>query len=143
MLSRLERPPPAVIVLADHQDLKKVTAYLLPVLSVQAIHLRIAALSAIEQDLWQSRIDEHLQACGCVQALIGTTCLLGMFGAYRWLDRSQSWDGWWTFLVAFGLAAAGAGLGKISGLIGARLRLRRTLLDLEKALTRGFAVSPK
>ena len=135
MLAELERLP-AVVIVAGHQDLKKVTGSLSSILSIHAMHLRIPSLREHEQGMWQSRIDEHFQACGCGQALVGTAFLLGIFGAYRWLDPlQQSWSGWETFLTCFGIAAAGAGLGKIVGLLQARLRLRQTLLELEKALS--------
>jgi hypothetical protein len=143
-LSELARNSYSLLVLADHQDLKKLGMSLSSILSVHAVQLRIPGLPAEEQSSWQSRIDKHLEACGCGQGLIGTVFFLGIYCVYRSIDPlEQSWGGWWTIGAGFGTAIAGAALGKTWGLLRARLQLRKTLRALELSLGPDSCISTR
>lgn len=110
------------------------SAYL--VLVVPKIHLALKSLSRDDLTLWQSKIDKHVLACGCKEGMAGTVGLLGVFSVYRWIDPFQNaWSGGTSFLIGFGFAIVGAGIGKIGGHFVARKKLRRTLENLLRALS--------
>jgi hypothetical protein len=109
------------------------SAYL--ILVVPKIHLALTCLSRDDLILWQSKIDKYVLACGCKEAMAGTAGLLVVFSVYRWIDPFQNvWSVWTSFLIGFGFAIAGAGIGKIGGHFVARKKLRSTLGELLRAL---------
>jgi hypothetical protein len=97
----------------------------------RAIELYSPELPPDEQASWQDRLARDYGACGCetgryfmAASLLGIALLMWQTWGlvdWSWLDRG---------LWAFGILFAAAFVGKLAGLLVARLRLRRTVAAL-------------
>jgi hypothetical protein len=82
---------------------------------------------------WELDLNQHYHACGCDSGANGLLCGL-VCGALISVFVLYQGSGLASLLYAPGLAVAGALLGKAAGLIGARVRLARTVREIRTAL---------
>ncbi len=123
---------PETIVVATREDLKCLlsqhTIHLLPSRH-RRIFLRLEALSAEENEAWAKRVDALYFACGC-----GTGSLFLLFGMLAYvlylLAMRRSVLRLLDILVGLGLAFLLSVLGKTSGLVLAKIRLRSVVRQI-------------
>jgi hypothetical protein len=91
----------------------------------------IAALPRDEAELARTRLDQLGQMCACGFGVAGTFAALVLYatGLTLWLDLTA--DNVWTLaVIGFAVSVAGAGLGKVFGLMRVRGQRNRFLSEL-------------
>lgn len=92
---------------------------------------------------WQKKIEKWYYACGCAEATV--TGLIGLvaFGASLFLQQGgiRAFN-WWDIPLTGLVFIAATGLGKLIGLVRARLNLVRTLEAFETELVQRKIIKP-
>lgn len=98
------------------------------------LKLHFAELSSKETKYWESRINRHYSACGCLQGSIAIILALGCFFTYLFLRPSEFLINWLDGTKALVLFIASGAIGKIMGLKLSKRHLRKTILELKCVL---------
>ena len=104
------------------------------------IILELEAISVIEKEKWQSKLQRYYFACGCKEGAAASILLFCLFWIYSLFVKSLSiilsWEAW---LLSGLMILAGAVLGKALGLLYARYTLKSSV----KKLMLSYAESPE
>jgi hypothetical protein len=108
------------------------------------IQIAFQGLPDDENHSWQSKIEKWYYACGCGEATVTGLVGLAAFGASLFLQQGgirafTLWDIPLTVLVFI----AATGLGKVVGLVRARLNLIKTLDEFEAELVQRKIIKPE
>lgn len=105
-----------------------------------SIHLELPELSPAENFEWERRICRYRSACGCGS---GAAFMLASSAAYTALLISHSslissslWPRIW---MGAAFVAGATSLGKVGGLVFARVQLKRTVESLERMVSERVA----
>ena len=125
------------IVLNSTKDLAELLSkhYIWPSFPCTRIVLNFSEMSAIEKDLWESRLTHHFNDCGCKIGAIVLLTAIGLYLLYIIMGLNDPFSLLWKLLI-HGLMVFLVGLitGKIIGATIVRYRLKRTIDDLQKII---------
>lgn len=85
-------------------------------------------------EAWEKRLNRDYNACGCDTGAVGM--LAGVVGYVVWLSLQPggvTGRGWGALWLGLGVAAAATAAGKLVGLVAARLRIGRTIREIDSA----------
>jgi hypothetical protein len=124
------------IIVNDLSQLREV-ATLRGMLTVSpSVVLDLPDIDKEESSRWQSLINRLLSACGCAEgAVFLIVAILGYFGFLAIFRPEQPWLTWSTVGIAFGVAVGASLIGKLTGLIRARVLLGIAIRHLEARQT--------
>jgi hypothetical protein len=122
-------------VITDIAELDKLTSLRAISINPSAVSLNLASIRTEESRHWQTIINRHLSACGCKEGGLFVISVVGAYIAYLSLHHSgTALQGWTSWGLGFGIACAGAALGKSTGLLRARWLLRRAVRQLKAVI---------
>jgi hypothetical protein len=81
----------------------------------------------IVSPLQEKQLNRYYFACGCREGAIGVYLSLFCFGLFWWRNGFVGISAWWVLVIA----AVASFIGKISGLVLSRYRLRKVYRELE------------
>jgi hypothetical protein len=131
----MERPITTSQELAQIARLRNVFMHTPP------LRLQVAGLRHDELIFWQNRINKRLSACGCAEGAAFFLVSVGLYVVWlRAFGQPAGWLMWSTAGLGVLIAGTTALMGKLIGIVGARLLLKRDVRNL--AARAALAVIP-
>jgi VIT1/CCC1 family predicted Fe2+/Mn2+ transporter len=116
------------IELSSPEDVKQVIGSVSRLMTLVTLKVSSGLIPGNEISTWQARIDNHLAACGCKQSTLGMVFLALLYAIFYFLGSGElSGIGATELLSCAAFSVVGAAIGKLGGVVYARIRLKRTL----------------
>lgn len=119
-----------VLNIASRDDVQALRAWIgfFRTAQIHTVTIQLSELDANEARYWETRIKRMLNACGChVGGVLALTTLIAYILASMRTASDSTRSAWEVAGVGFGLVIVATLVGKLGGLITARIFLRRDL----------------
>ncbi|MBI5352662.1 MAG: hypothetical protein HZB50_08515 [Chloroflexi bacterium] len=95
------------------------------------VKLELPGLTKEKKSEYENLVGMYTHACGCEEVRIFLVSLLAIYGIRLYLNSGGTLVfGWSEFGTGFGLMCVGAVIGKLFGLIRARIKLRALVTNI-------------
>jgi hypothetical protein len=121
-------------VIANMDDLNEAIRWRSILQTQQPLEFHLPGLSPDQLTFWQSTINRLITACGCVEGAMGGATFLGIFLLYLETEV-PSLNRWDQVGIGFGLFCGGLLIGKLIGMLRARILLRQSMQRLSAVLS--------
>jgi hypothetical protein len=124
----------ARLMITDTEQLKEITKWRWLLIWSRPVQLDLPSVPTDHSSRLQSILDRSMNACGCQEGAVGLVAGV-LLAAYLWRSSYLThFLGWSQAGLIFCLLSGGALVGKVVGLVRARIRLRRSIKEFRHAV---------